>query len=53
LGNRRHFIVEDRGGKIRGRHIDIFFSESQGGHQTAVHWGIRRMRVKINGRLMD
>ncbi|MFH1208708.1 MAG: 3D domain-containing protein [Candidatus Omnitrophota bacterium] len=53
LGDRRHFTVEDRGGKIRGRHIDIFFPESRGGHQTAVRWGVRRMRVKINGRLMD
>jgi 3D (Asp-Asp-Asp) domain-containing protein len=53
LGGRRHFTVEDRGGKIRGRHIDIFFSGSRGGHQAAVHWGVRRMRVKINGQLMD
>ncbi len=53
LGNRRHFTVEDRGGKIHGRHIDIFFPQSQGGHQTALRWGVRRMRVKINGRLMD
>lgn len=53
LGGRRHFTVEDRGGKIHGRHIDIFFPQSRGGHKTAVHWGVRRMRVKINGRLMD
>jgi 3D (Asp-Asp-Asp) domain-containing protein len=53
LGDRRNFTVEDRGGKIRGRHIDVFFPQSQGGHQTALHWGVRRMRVKINGRLMD
>jgi 3D (Asp-Asp-Asp) domain-containing protein len=53
LGDRRQFTVEDRGGKIRGRHIDIFFPQSRGGHETALHWGIRRMRIKINGRLMD
>ncbi|MFH1208575.1 MAG: 3D domain-containing protein [Candidatus Omnitrophota bacterium] len=53
LGDRRHFKVEDRGGKIRGRHIDIFFPQSRGGHQAAVHWGVRRMRVKIDGQLMD
>lgn len=53
LGDRRHFTVEDRGGKIRGRHLDIFFPQSMGGHETALHWGVRRMRVKINGRLMD
>lgn len=53
LGDRRHFIVEDRGGKIHGRHIDIFFPQSMGGHQKALHWGVRRMRVKINGQLMD
>lgn len=53
LGDRRNFTVEDRGGKIHGRHIDIFFPDSIGGHQAALHWGVRRMRVKINGRLMD
>ena len=53
LADRRHFTVEDRGGKIRGRHIDIFFPQSRGGHQAAVHWGVRRMRVRINGQLMD
>jgi len=53
LGDRRRFTVEDRGGKIRSRHIDIFIPQSRGGHQTALHWGIRRMRVKINGQLMD
>lgn len=53
LGNRKDFIVEDRGGKIRSRHIDIFIPDSRGGHQTALQWGARRMRVKINGRLMD
>jgi 3D (Asp-Asp-Asp) domain-containing protein len=53
LNDRRDFIVEDRGGKIRGRHIDIFIPQSMGGHERATHWGVRRMRVKINGRLMD
>ncbi len=53
LDDRRQFTVEDRGGKIHERHIDIFFPQSMGGHQKALHWGVRRMRVKINGRLMD
>lgn len=53
LGNRRNFTVEDRGGKIHSRHIDIYFPQSRGGHQAAVHWGVRRMRVKINGQWMD
>lgn len=53
LGGKRQFTVEDRGGKIRGRHIDIFFPDSRGGHQAAVRWGVRRMRVRINGQLMD
>lgn len=52
LGGRRNFKVEDRGGKIHGRHIDIFFPQSLGGHEMAVHWGVRRMRVRINGQLM-
>ena len=53
LGSRRNFTVEDRGGKIHGRHMDIFIPQSMGGHQRALRWGIRRMRVKINGQLMD
>jgi 3D (Asp-Asp-Asp) domain-containing protein len=53
LDGRRNFTVEDRGGKIRGRHIDIFFSPSRGGHEAALHWGARRMRVKINGHLAE
>lgn len=53
LGDRRQFTVEDRGGKIHGRHIDIFFPQSMGGHEKATHWGVRRMRIKINGRLMN
>jgi len=53
LGGRRHFTVEDRGGKIHGRHIDVFFPQTSGGHETALHWGVRRMRVKINGLWMD
>lgn len=50
LNHRRHFTVEDRGGKIRGRHIDLFIPDSLGGHKTALNWGRRRMRLKINGR---
>jgi 3D (Asp-Asp-Asp) domain-containing protein len=53
LSDRRHFTVEDRGGKIHDRHIDIFFPQSRGGHQAALKWGTRRMRVKINGQWMD
>jgi 3D (Asp-Asp-Asp) domain-containing protein len=53
LDNRKSFTVEDRGGKIHARHIDIFFPQSRGGHQAALQWGARRMRIKINGKLMD
>jgi len=53
MDNRRHFTVEDRGGKIHGRHLDVFFPQSRGGHQAALRWGVRRMRVRIDGRLMD
>jgi 3D (Asp-Asp-Asp) domain-containing protein len=52
LSGRRNFTVEDRGGKIKGRHLDIYIPQSRGGHQTALNWGVRRMRVKISGRLM-
>lgn len=53
FAGRRRFTVEDRGGKIRGRHIDIFFPDSRGGHQTALRWGVRHMRIKINGQWAD
>ena len=49
LKGRRKFTVEDRGGKIKGKHIDIFIPDSMGGHQTAKNWGVRRMRIKLNG----
>ena len=53
LGKRRHFTVEDRGSKIRGKRLDIYFPQSRGGHEAALHWGARRMRVRINGKLAD
>ena len=53
LGDRRSFTVEDRGGKIHGRHIDIYFPQSIGGHEAARQWGVHRMRIKINGKLMQ
>ena len=53
LKDRRKFIVEDRGGKIKGRHIDLFIPDSMGGHKTARNWGVRRMRIKINGAWAD
>lgn len=49
LKGRRNFTVEDRGGLIKGRDIDVFIPDSMGGHKTARQWGVRRMRVKING----
>lgn len=51
LKGKRDFVVEDRGGKIKGRHIDVFFSKKAGGHKAALNWGVRRMRIKINGEL--
>ena len=49
LKGKRDFVVEDRGGKVRGKHIDLFISDSLGGHQTAKNWGRRKMRLKVNG----
>jgi 3D (Asp-Asp-Asp) domain-containing protein len=49
LKGRRNFTVEDRGGLIKGKDIDIYIPDSMGGHQTARNWGVRRMRIKING----
>ncbi|OGW76999.1 MAG: hypothetical protein A3J52_00030 [Omnitrophica bacterium RIFCSPHIGHO2_02_FULL_49_9] len=51
LSGRRDFVAEDRGGKIKGRHIDLFIPDSLGGHAVARRWGVRRMRIKINGEL--
>jgi 3D (Asp-Asp-Asp) domain-containing protein len=48
LKGRRRFVVEDRGSKIKGRHIDLFIPDRLGGHQAAKRWGARRMRIKIN-----
>ncbi|OGW79756.1 MAG: hypothetical protein A3G33_01760 [Omnitrophica bacterium RIFCSPLOWO2_12_FULL_44_17] len=50
LRGRRNFIVEDCGGKIRNRHIDLFIPDKFGGHQEAKEWGARWMRVKVNGK---
>jgi len=49
LKGRRDFVVEDRGGKIKGRHIDLFIPDSMGGHKAALQWGRRKMRLKMNG----
>ena len=49
LNGKRDFTVEDRGGKIKGKHIDLFIPDSLGGHQAARRWGIRRIRIKTNG----
>lgn len=53
LKGRRRFVVEDRGGLIKGRDIDIFIPDSMGGHKTAKKWGVRKMRVFMNGRLAE
>jgi len=53
LKGRFNYRVEDRGGKIKGRHIDLYIPQSLGGHKKALAWGRRRMRIKINGRLAD
>ena len=53
LRGRRDFRVEDRGGKITGRHIDLFIPDDLGGHKTAIAWGVRRMRIKLNGILAE
>jgi len=36
-------MVEDTGGEIRGRHLDLFFST----HQEAQHWGVKRLNVRV------
>ena len=53
LDGRRHFRVEDRGGKIKGKDIDVFIPNSMGGHKTARKWGVRHMRIRVNGEWAD
>ncbi|MBI4431548.1 MAG: 3D domain-containing protein [Candidatus Omnitrophica bacterium] len=53
LRGRFNYRVEDRGGKIKGRDIDIYIPESLGGHKLALQWGRRHMRIKINGELAE
>ena len=36
-------VVEDRGGAIRGRRIDLFFRR----HQEALEWGRRTIEVRV------
>ncbi|MDD5218441.1 MAG: 3D domain-containing protein [Candidatus Omnitrophica bacterium] len=50
LKGRRRFTIEDRGGEIKGKDIDLYIPQSRGGHKTALKWGVRYMRIKINGR---
>lgn len=35
--------VEDRGGKVKGQHIDLYFRS----HRRARNWGSKKLRVKI------
>lgn len=38
-----YFVVEDRGGAIKGNKIDIYFST----HQEALNWGVRTVYLRI------
>ena len=53
LNDRTDFTVKDRGGKIRGRHFDLFIPDSMGGHKAALRWGRQLMRVRINGKFAE
>jgi 3D (Asp-Asp-Asp) domain-containing protein len=35
--------VEDRGGGIKGQHVDLFFRT----HQQALEWGRKTVKVKV------
>ncbi|MFC1497635.1 3D domain-containing protein [Verrucomicrobiota bacterium] len=41
--------VEDRGGDIKGDHIDLFFSS----HKKALEWGRKKIKVKIWAKKRD
>jgi 3D (Asp-Asp-Asp) domain-containing protein len=36
-------IVEDTGGAIKGRHIDLWFSS----HEKAKKWGVKKLKVRV------
>ncbi len=37
------FVVEDRGGAIKGNRIDRFFNT----HQEALNWGVKKIKGKV------
>ena len=39
-------VVEDTGGAIRGRRLDLFFRT----HEEALHWGVKRLQVRVQVR---
>lgn len=41
-----HFVAEDTGGAIKGRHLDVFM----GSCEQAREFGRRLLRVKVKGR---
>ena len=42
--------VLDRGGAIKGRRLDVFFDDKDGvsGHQRALNWGIKYIKINID-----
>ena len=36
--------VRDRGGDIKGNHIDLYFPS----HEIALHWGRKKMKIRIH-----
>ena len=40
--------VEDRGGAIKGRRLDVLFTDKDGvsGHQRALNWGVQHLEVR-------
>lgn len=45
LNDRRNFTVEDRGFLVEGKHFDLFIPPEMGGHQAALKWGSRQLRI--------
>ena len=41
--------VLDRGGAIKERRLDVFFDDKDGvsGHQRALNWGVKYLRIKL------
>lgn len=44
---RMYVTIEDKGGKIKGKRIDVFTGRGDAGLERAIAWGKRKITVKV------